>query len=225
MQLASGTSMRRTARILNIHYMTVQRKLIYLAEKSRMKQAEYLQELKAQPVKHLQFDDLITSVHTKLKPLSVTIAIDADSRAILGAKVSEIPAFGHLAELSRKKYGRRKNQHEEKLNELFAEIAPAIHPNARICSDEHRMYAPAVARFFPQSDYHQYKGEKACVAGQGELKKVQYDPLFMINHTCAMFRGNINRLIRRTWCTTKKESMLENHIQIFIAFNNQKLIG
>lgn len=216
--------MRRTARILNVHYLTVQRKLIYLAAKARRKHTEYLQDLKSQPVKHLQFDDLITSVHTKLKPLSVSIAIDADSRAILGVKVSEIPAFGHLAELSRRKYGRRKNQHEQKLNELFSEIAHVVHPNARICSDEHRLYAPAVASFFPHSDYRQFKGEKACVAGQGELKKIQYDPLFMINHTCAMFRGNINRLIRRTWCTTKKESMLENHLQIFIAYNNQELI-
>lgn len=217
--------MRRSARHLNVHYMTVQRKLVYLARKSRQTNEEFLQFLKSQPVKHLQFDDLITSVHTKLKPLSISIAIDADSRAILGAKVSQIPAFGHLAELSRRKYGRRKNEHEQKLNELFSEIAESIHPYSRIESDEHRLYLPAVIRFFPLSDYRQYKGEKGCVAGQGELKKVQRDPLFMINHTCAMFRANINRLIRRTWCTSKKEEMLENHIQIYICYHNQTLFN
>ena len=47
------------------------------------------------------------------------------------------------------------------------------------------------------------KGEKAAITGQGELKKKQRDPLFSINHTLAMLRANINRLVRRTWCTTK----------------------
>ncbi|MGZ3809720.1 MAG: transposase, partial [Bacteriovorax sp.] len=61
--------------------------------------------------------------------------------------------------------------------------------------------------------------------GQGELKKVHYDPLFKINHTCAMLRYRINRLVRRTWCTTKKIEMLENHLQIYIAYHNKYLLN
>jgi hypothetical protein len=49
-----------------------------------------------------------------------------------------------------------------------------------------------------------FKGGKSGVAGQDELKKVGRDPLFWVNHTLAMRRANINRLIRKTWCTTKK---------------------
>lgn len=217
--------MRRMALYFGVHQKTIHRKVIYLAKKARLSQEEFLKSLEKNQVKHLQFDDLISSVHTKLKPVSISIAVDADKRFILGANVAIIPAFGHLAELSRKKYGRRINEHEEKLHQLLAAISPSVSQLAEIETDEHRAYAPAVKKFFPQSTYTQYKGEKGCVVGQGELKKVHYDPLFKINHTCAMFRANINRLIRRTWCTSKDLEMLKNHIDIFIDYHNRFLVS
>ena len=67
-------------------------------------------------------------------------------------------------------------------------------------------------------------GEKGCVAGQGELKKVGKDPLFHINHTLAMLRANINRLFRRTWCTTKDPERLKDHLAIYTWVHNNKLI-
>ena len=222
--LASGISMRRSARVLNIHQTTVHRKLIYLAKKARKEQALFLRELKQEKVEHLQFDDLISSIHTKLKPIAISIAVDAKRRFILGTEIIEIPAFGHLAELSRRKYGRRKNEHTKNISTLLENLSPFVHQQAKIESDEHHAYASIVNKYFPLSDYQQYKGEKGCVAGQGELKKVNYDPLFAINHTCAMLRANINRLIRKTWCTSKKPDMLKNHIDLFIAYHNRFLL-
>ena len=64
--------------------------------------SDLLKNLQKTPIYNLQFDDFITSDHTKMKPLSVSIAVDATKRIILGAEVSRIPAFGHLAEKSRK---------------------------------------------------------------------------------------------------------------------------
>ena len=49
---------------------------------------------------------------------------------------------------------------------------------------------------------------------QGELKKRGKDPLFYINHTLAMLRANVNRLIRKTWCTTKDPAQLIYHLAI-----------
>ena len=87
-------------------------------------------------------------------------------------------------------------------------------------SDEHNFYPPVVKKYFPEAKHKRYKGGRACVAGQGELKKKKYDPLFAINHTYAMFRANINRLIRRTWNTTKEIEQLQNHLDIYCyAFN------
>jgi hypothetical protein len=174
---------------------------------------------------HLQFDDLITTEHTKLKPLSITLAVDAKRRIILGTKVSRIPAFGHLAALSRRKYGKRISTHKIGLLELLEKISPYVDKKAKIESDEHHSYARAIMQFYPQANYIQHKGGRATIAGLGELKKLHRDPLFILNHTCAMLRANINRLIRKTWCTTKDPKRLQDHLDIYIAFHNEVLLS
>lgn len=217
--------MRRSAIVLDIHRTTVERKLVYLANKSRKLHADLMREKEKNKTNHLQFDDLITTEHTKLKPLSISVAVDSKSRFILGMKVSIIAAFGHLARISKTKYGKRKSTHKENLESLFKEISKAVSPLAEIKSDEHRFYQEAVEKFFPKASYRQFKGDKARIAGLGELKRNGRDPLFMINHTCAMLRANINRLFRRTWCTTKRIARLEDHLAIYMYFHNSVLIN
>jgi hypothetical protein len=221
--LASGMSMRRTAKFLGLNKNTIPRKLVYLAKKARITQKELLLKLKHSVV-HMQFDDMITSHHTKLKPLSISLAVDANTRVILGAEISTIGAFGHLSEISKKKYGVRKNNHKEGLRRLFDKIKEAVHPFALIESDEHKFYPEIVRQFLRSADHQTYKGGRGCIAGQGELKKLNYDPLFILNHTCAMFRANVNRLIRKTWCSTKDPERLKDHLDLFIAYYNQHLI-
>ena len=58
--LASGVSMRRSALLLRVHRTTVERKLRYLAEKSRQMHKELLLKIGTDKTRHLQFDDLIT---------------------------------------------------------------------------------------------------------------------------------------------------------------------
>lgn len=222
--LCSGVSMRRAAKHLQIHRTTVDRKLKYLAKKARSSHQDFLMS-RVNKVLHVQFDDLITIEHTKLKPLTISIAVDARTRHILGARVARIGAFGHLAELSRRKYGRRINRHSSSLTHLFQMISPTISPSALIESDEHKRYPEFVNRFLPQRKYKQYKGGRGCVAGQGELKRLGYDPLFILNHTCAMLRANVNRLIRKTWCTTKRPSRLQMHLDIYIEDYNKNYLS
>ncbi|GAB4011524.1 MAG: hypothetical protein Fur0010_06140 [Bdellovibrio sp.] len=198
--------------------------MIYLAEKARLEQRALLSQLALTKVEQVQFDDLITSHHTKLKPISVSAAVDAKRRFILGAEVSQIPAFGHLAEPSRKKYGPRKSFHKEGLERLFSNIQHAIDEKAHFKSDEHTLYPIIVQKYFPNATHERFKGGRGCIAGQGELKKLNYDPLFAINHTYATLRANVNRLFRRTWCTTKDPVMLKNHLDIFICYFNRQLI-
>jgi hypothetical protein len=34
----------------------------------------------------------------------------------------------------------------------------------------------------------------------------------------------VNRLIRRTWCTTKKRERLKDHLDIYVQFHNEVLL-
>src|SRR5690606_24432543 len=111
-------SLRRSALILRVNRKTVERKLPFLAFKCRRLNARHLCKFKGR-VHNIQIDDLITKENSKLKPLTVSIAVDESRRTILGMEVSQIPAFGHLAKLAVGKYGKRKDEHFEGLTRLF----------------------------------------------------------------------------------------------------------
>lgn len=172
----------------------------------------------------MQIDDLITKENSKLKPLTVSIAVDSDRRFILGAEVSQIPSFGHLAKYAVQKYGHRDDCHHEGLKRLFQNLSVIVSTEVYIKSDEHQRYPFYISTYFPRSHHEAFKSERGCIVGQGELKKVKFDPLFIINHTCAMLRANINRLFRKTWCTTKNPRRLKDHIDVFIYFYNQVIL-
>jgi transposase-like protein len=221
--LSSGVSMRRSAILLGVHRKTVERKLPFLAERCRKLSQRHLGKFKGR-IFNIQIDDLITKENSKLKPLSVSIAVDEDRRLILGLEVSRIPAFGHLAHLAVKKYGYRKDEHSEGLTRLFEKITPILSPEVRVKSDEHQRYPSYVSGHLPRARHETFKSERGCIAGQGELKRVGFDPLFVINHTCALLRANVNRLIRKTWCTTKDKIRLKDHLDVFMYFYNQQLL-
>lgn len=220
--LAFCVSQRRAALILSVSRKTIARKLIYLGSYCKDIQAEFLKEYEAK-VHHFQFDELITSEHTKCKPLGVAVAVSVEDRKILGFEVSSMPAAGHLSKISRKKYGQRPDNRKKGLNNLFKKISKSISKNVKIQSDAHPNYFPLVQKHFPDAIYQQSMGEKATITGQGELKKNARDPLFCINHTLAMLRANVNRLVRKTWCTTKNPVRLADHLAIYVSVHNKIL--
>lgn len=219
--LCSKVSMRRAAYVLSINRRTVERKMHYLAKRARYKQREMLQSLEA-AVTHLQFDDQITAEHTKLKPVTISIAVDVKRRLILGAEVGRIPSSGLLAAKSRKKYGPRPSEHGRCLKRLFQLVASTIAPEALVQSDEHWLYPKFVKHYLVRATHVRHPGGRASVAGYGELKNKTFDPLFGINHTCATFRDDLARLGRRTWCTTKKIEQLQMQLDIMIEYENEK---
>ena len=219
---ASGVSQRRIAKLLNISRTTVERKFLFIAKECRDKNHSFF--LKSDNVSDFQFDDLETFEHSKLKPLSVIMAVENKSRRILGHVVCQMPAKGLLAKPSFKKYGFRSDHRVYAREELFKKIQVKIDPNAKIMSDKNPHYPKVVKKYFPNSTYKTVPGRRGCVTGQGELKEGGFDPLFTLNHTFAMFRANINRLARKTWCTTKKLERLSDHIEIYISYHNSRII-
>ena len=217
--LASCVSQRRAAKLLGISRTTVARKLIYLGTLCRDKHEQFL-DSQHQQIDYIQFDECQTIEHTKCKPLSIAVAVAANNRKILGMTVSSMPATGHLAAIARKKYGKRPDHRIQGLKILFKGISKSLTATPTIHSDEHPYYKPIINQFFPKARYIQSKGVASAVTGQGELKKTRHDPLFAINHTLAMLRANVNRLVRKTWCTTKKPERLADHLAIYMDMHN-----
>jgi hypothetical protein len=216
-------TLRRCALNLGVDKKTVNRRLPLLAKRARSYNQNLLEEYKGR-IHNIQLDDLITKENSKCKPLSVTIVVDENRRTILACEVSKIPAFGHLSKIALKKYGYREDEHFEGLDRVFKKISPLVNPEVRVRSDEHQRYPSYILSYLPKAKHETFKSERGAIAGQGELKKVQFDPLFIVNHTCAMLRGNVSRLIRKTWCTTKDPKRLKDHLDIFIYFYNMMVL-
>lgn len=220
---ASAMSQRRMAKVLSVNPKTIVRKFTLLGQicLRDMKQHKHLPGRK---INTFCFDDMETFEHTKMKPLSITLAVEDPSRLILDFRVSTMKAKGHLSEEARKKYGHRVDTRKQNLAELLKSVKTITTHNPIIKSDMSPHYGIPVSTYFPESTHHVFKGRKGCVIGQGELKAVGFDPLFSLNHTAAMLRANLNRLFRRTWNTTKKEICLRYHIAIYIFYHNLRLI-
>lgn len=221
--LCSGVSLRRSAKLLHLSRTTIARKLIYLGERNRLKLKEM--NLLYEKCSIVEFDDQETLEHTKCKPLSITLAVESKTRRILGFEISQFQAKGHLTRIALKKYGPRKDTRALGRKRLFETLKPLVLETATFKSDQNPHYVPDVKKYFPNARHEAFKGERGSVTGQGELKKIRFDPLFSLNHTCAMTRANMNRLFRRTWCTTKLPERLKDHFAIYAVYHNEMLIG
>ncbi len=171
----------------------------------------------------IQFDDIETFVHSKCKPVSITMAVETGSRRILGFEVAEMPAKGHLVKKALKKYGKRRDQRSESRKRLFTTLISLVTPTVEIKSDDNPHYPKDVEAYFPLSTHIRVKGGRSSLTGQGELKKQKFDPIFSFNHTAAMVRYRLSRMIRKTWCTSKKIEGIEEHLLLMVAHHNQQI--
>jgi hypothetical protein len=220
--MVSGVSQRRTALLLKLNKKTVAKKQKFVAQNANRFNKRDFDNIKS--ISSLQFDDLETFEHTKCKPLSVTMAVDPETSWIYGFTVSQMPAKGLIAKISRKKYGTRADERRFQREELFKSLGPKMDMGAEIWSDQNPHYPSTINKYCPHAILKTTPGLRGCIAGQGELKKTNYDPLFTLNHTFAMLRANINRLFRKTWCTTKDPDRLKDHIEVYVRYHNQVLI-
>lgn len=225
MLLDSGVSQREAAKFLRTTRTTIVRKFLFLGKKALEKQTRFLQQATTKDglFENIQFDEMETFEHSKCLPLSIPLVVENGTQKILGFRVCSMPAKGHLAQISRQKYGPRSDHRAASASELFSELKEFISPTAIIKSDENPKYPSWIRSQFPDARHLTYKGRRGCVVGQGELKRGGFDPLFSLNHTAAMLRANINRLFRRTWCTTKQRERLALHIALYVEKHNRRM--
>jgi len=225
--LMEGVSQRGIARHLNCSPITVARKLVRLG-----KQAKY--ELNATTcldinndsslISTVQVDEMETFEHSKCKPVSIAVAVDEKSRRIISAEVAIMPCHGKLSQISKKKYGFRPDLRKQAMIRVLEEVKRLCPHLQLLKSDKCSRYPPCIRKVFgPNLNHNVYKGRRSRSVGQGELKRGGHDPIFALNHTCAMFRDRIKRLARRTWTTTKRIDRLAHLVKIYVWWHNQQL--
>lgn len=224
--LAKQMPHREAARFLGISRHTVAAKARFLSKRAIQWQDDFLKRYSSHcPISKVQFDEMESFEKSKCLPVSIPLVVETKTRLILGFRVCSMPSKGHLAEVSRKKYGFRADERPESADSLFRELKPYLNSTLEIRSDENPKYPSWIRPHFPNARHLKYKGRRGYAGGLGELKSGGFDPLFSLNHTAAMIRAHVSRLFRRTWNTTKKKERLADHIAIYVQAHNQEIIS
>ena len=214
--------MRECARKQKVNRKTVARKMLFLGLLAKQWIVEF-RKTRAK-INEVQFDEMETFEHTKCKPISIPLAVEKNTRLILSYEVAPMPAKGKLAAKALQKYGPRADLRKQARAEMFLNLKECVNPLALLESDMNPNYPREVKFHFPLARHETTKGRRGCIVGQGELKAIVFDPLFSLNHTCAMFRASVCRLIRKTWCTTKKIDRLDLHLAIYAKSHNVRIL-
>jgi len=215
--------LRDAARHFKVSRTTIARRLVFLAVQARGRNEALLGDFQREfgAFEHVQFDDMISAAHTKCKPVTATVVVQEKTRIVIDYSVAQIPAFGLLAAVSRKKYGPRADHSRRERNRLFRRLQNLLPKHANFRTDEHKHYPVVIKRHFPNATHLTHKGAKGSVSGQGEMKKLGRDPLFSINQSFAMFRDKMSRLSRRSWNLSKHIERLDDHMAIYIESHNR----
>ena len=222
--LAGGMAQREIARTVGVCRRSVACRVVRFGEYAKVKLKTYRDQMPKADL--ILFDEMETFEHTKCKPLTMPIAVEEKTRKILSFSVGKIAAKGHLAKISRKKYGPRPCQRKELLNSLIKELKTCCSQSPTIKTDLSHHYPSIIKRGWQGKAVHKTsKGRRGAVTGQGEMKKGGYAQLFFLNHTYAMIRDKVKCLSRKTWCTVKKIQKFECLVYIYIHFHNQRVDG
>lgn len=208
---ASGTTQRRLATVLGINKKTVVKKILFLAQEAR-KRHELMLQSGAIKTSHIQFDEMETFEHSKLKPLSIAIAVRAKTGEIIDAKVSQMPAKGPTAPLSKKIYGPIKDERPIGRNEVLYKVGICAKPNTILITDGKPDYPKYCKKIIPEIIHKPIPNRLKTTKNR--------ESLFTLNYTAAKIRNDLSRMARKTWVTTKKKERLQAHLDLYIAYNN-----
>jgi hypothetical protein len=84
--------------------------------------------------------------------------------------------------------------------------------SVRVGTDEKYAYRALLKEHFGERVVHQRTHSKE--------PRTCWNPLFVVNHTFAMLRDGLSRLVRRNWAVSKEREKLEWHLWLYIAWRN-----
>lgn len=169
-----------------------------------------------------QLDELETfELSRRLCPVTMPVLIELHSYFVVHLEAAPLPARGKPSrkELERrlereKLEGRRRSGSRAAVEKCFRVLADVREPHRDlvISTDCKSSYASVLRQVMPRNYHH--------VRHSSTTRRDYYNPLFPINHTLAMLRDGLSRLVRRSWGASKQRKWLERHAWIWIAYRN-----
>ena len=222
--LISKVTHRQTARLLGCARKTVHHRLRLLGEHSKAYQRRLLRRAAAEGgiQGSFQLDELETYEHSqKLCPVTMPVLIETHSYFVLDVQVGTLPCRGKLKpfeqqrKLERERVeGKRISQSRQAVQACFRTLERVLPPKTQVvvATDKKSSYAKILRERLGARVIHARHSSKG--------PRNYFNRLFPINHTLAMLRDGLSRLVRRNWAGSKKRKWLERHAWVWIAYRN-----
>jgi transposase-like protein len=219
----SKTTLRQSARTLGCTRKTVTHRLKLLGRHCREFHHAVLERARTRGiVGTFQLDELESFEHSRrLKPLTVPVLIERTSFFVLHAECAPLAVRGPLSAANRIRkeanellMGKRRSGSVQAVRNAL-ECMARVHRAAALVvvqTDRKKSYATRLRQLFGERIRHEQYSSTAL--------RNYTNPLFPINHTLAMMRDGVSRLVRRSWAASKIRERLELHIWIWIAYRN-----
>lgn len=205
-----GMSMRAIARVLKINRKTVEKYFLEASYEARESHNKVLSEGEITTT-YIQCDEMESFEHGHKKPLGIQLAIRPKTGQIITAKVCRIPMRAVTATKKAKEEYAALSTRSLARAEMLIEISKVIKKDGTIRSDGRYLGRDMI---------------KAITPGITYKTSTTPDEIFMLNKTCLKLRQDVSRLRRRTLATTKLMSRLQNHLDLYVHYNNTvRIIG
>jgi hypothetical protein len=217
----SATTQRRIAKLLKINFKTVVRKFLFLAKNAESEHLERLSK-RSFDVSSVQFDEMLSFEHTRLKPLSIALAVQKKGHKVIDIQVAECHYQGRLSAIALSKYGPRLDKSNEARKKVLETLQSQVQKTCHIITDAKPQYKSEASRYVPLAQLHQInnRGGRLRRLLQSRRRNIK-DPMFELNLVAAKIRHNLSRMARKVWVTTKKAERLQKHLLLFIAYHNE----
>ena len=175
----------------------------------------------------VQFDEMESFEHTRLKPLSIALAVSGDGKRILDAQVGVLHYKGPLASLAMRKYGPRIDTSREARARTLKSIERVVSKKGalNVITDAKPQYRSELDYMFQGKLIFNHvtvsnEDNQVRHATNPTLRKNVGDLMFWLNHIAARIRHDLSRMMRKVWTTTKILERLQAHLNLFIAYYN-----
>ena len=207
------------ALVLGVDRKTIARKFLFVAALARQ---EHERRLARGEIKtaHAQFDEMETFEHTRLKPVSVALAVRAKTGEVIDIRCASMPYKGPLASIALKKYGPRRDDTKAAIAKVLTTSRRCTKRSCVLTTDAHPKYVSLVKEHLPEVFHRAAKRRY-----EKTDRRNRNDELYTLNYTAAKIRNDLSRMGRRTWITTKKIDRLQAHLDLYIAWANRYVIA
>ena len=199
-------SLRGLARTMNASYPTIVKYFRENAELARLKNEKRLG--KGLVTSYVQFDQLETYEHTKKKPVGIQISVRPKTNEIISAKVGYIPIRALTVSKQHSKQWNVKASKSQHTLAMILETKKALNKNGSTITCDKETSQVNLLKDFCHEDFI------TLAPSSAENKKI--DRIFR------RIRNDVSRLNRRTICTTKDITQLQNHLDLYTEYHNVK---